>query len=148
MEWKLEILLRKVLRNKPTFDLWRFRFQIWLTFCWLIYLFMFTQSKTLISFIIALEFGIKRHVEQQKEIQNRETIPYSCYWLEEIFIDYVPRDSSTHYPAYYGLLHCQTPTLMPAGKQFEPFLWVWPRPNWRPTAWGAHSNHSPSWRVL
>ena len=79
------------------------------------------------------------------EIQNRDTIPYTCDWSNEIFIVHVPIDSSTHYAAFYTFgLHCQTPTLTPAcqaGSQFVPFLWwsfVWP-------GWGM--NQRPAWEA-
>ena len=36
----------------------------------------------------------------------------SSDWSQEIFKEYVPIDSSTHYPAFSTVgLHCQTPTL-------------------------------------
>ena len=49
------------------------------------------------------------------EIQDRDTIPYSCDWSQEIFLEHVQIDRSTHYQDFYTVqFACQTPTLMPA----------------------------------
>ena len=76
------------------------------------------------------------------EIWDRDAIPDSCNWSQEIFILHVPIDSSTSYTVR---LHYQTSTLMPAcqaGRQFVPFLWwfsVW-------LDWGVNLQH-PAWDV-
>ena len=91
------------------------------------------------------------------EIQDLDTIAYSCDLSQDIFIVYVPIDSSTHYQAFYTVwLYNQTPTLMPACREafFTIWLWwllVWPGwgVNQWPVAWEAYTlTTMPFQRIL